>query len=230
MSVTTALVPAASPAPARLAVAAVVAQTVVLQLLFVASFGVLADDDPFSGDLRDIVTVVGVHLVDAAVVIGLVLLAVGRRTAAELGWSADPRPARSALLGLAGAAAAISLVVAASGLVGGVEAVRETVAGFVDLSLGQRVLMTSIGVGAALIEETVFRGTLQPVLVARLGRPAGVAATAVIFSAYHLKFGLVGFVVKALFGGIFGALRETTGRNWSPALAHALVWVVVGLS
>ncbi|MCB9684126.1 MAG: CPBP family intramembrane metalloprotease [Alphaproteobacteria bacterium] len=219
-----------STVPGRLAAAAVLAQTVLLQLLFVAVFGLLADEDPFSGNARDIVGVATIHTIDAALVVGALLVAFGGRSLGDLGWSAEERPVRAAVLGVAGAALGVSLIVAVGALLGGVDGVRETVAGFVGLTPGQRVLMATIGLGAAFVEETVFRGTLQPALVARLGRPAGIAVGAVIFSAYHLRFGPVGFLVKAIFGAIFGTLRESTDRNWAGAVAHAGIWLVVGLS
>jgi membrane protease YdiL (CAAX protease family) len=199
----------------RVAAAAVVAQTIAMAALFAVALGLLSDEDPFDGSLRDFAVVAGMHLVDGALIAGL-LLGWARLSPSELGWRrADPI---DLALGLVGALLCVGLVAAVGG------------GGFLEAPLAERLLGVEIGLGAAAIEETVFRGTLQPVLVRRLGRPAGILAMALIFSAYHLKFAPVGFLVKAGFGVIFGSLREATGRNWAPALAHLGVWTVVGFS
>ena len=52
--------------------------------------------------------------------------------------------------------------------------------------------MVLVGVEAALTEETLFRGDLQPTLQRMLGRGPGLLLTALIFAAYHLRFGLLG--------------------------------------
>lgn len=214
----------------KLAAAAVLAQTVAMAALFAIVLTWFADDDPFDGTLRDFVLVAAIHVVDAALVVGVLLLGLGGMRLSALGWGSDFHPERSVALGLTGALLCASIVAGVGLTLGGLEGLRETVEGFLWMPAQQRMLCLLIGIGAAFVEETVFRGALQPVLTARLGRPLGIAGMAIVFSAYHLKFGLAGFVVKALFGGIFGTLREVTGRNWAPALAHMGVWVLVGFS
>lgn len=214
----------------RLAAGAVLAQTVTLALLFAVSFGLLADADPFDGSLRDFAVLGLIHGVNAALVVGLGLVLLGGRSLQGLGWAADPQLGRSLALGTLGALACVVLVASWGLVFGGLPGFTGAFEAFATMPPEQRLLCVGIGLGAAFIEESVFRGTLQPALVARLGRPAGIALGAVIFSAYHLKFGLVGFVTKALFGCVFGALKESTGRLWAPALAHAGVWMVVGFA
>ena len=219
----------AVPSP-RLAVGAVLAQTALLAALFAFCFTFLSDGDPFDATPSDFGVLAVIHGVNALVVVGVVILWLGGRSLAEVGWARDPRLARSVGLGLAGALGCVSIVALWGLVFGGVPGLRETLAAFASIPPEQRLLFAGVGLGAAFIEESVFRGTLQPMLVARLGRPAGVVVGAVIFSAYHLRFGLVGFLTKSLFGVIFGGLRESTGRLWAPAIAHFGVWFLVGLS
>jgi membrane protease YdiL (CAAX protease family) len=61
-----------------------------------------------------------------------------------------------------------------------------------------------------------------------LGRGAGQLLTAVLFALYHLRFGLWGLLAKTAFGGVFGLLRDRTGRLVSPAVAHWISWTVLG--
>jgi membrane protease YdiL (CAAX protease family) len=85
-----------------------------------------------------------------------------------------------------------------------------------------------IGIEAALTEETLFRGDLQPTLERILGRGGGLLLTAVLFAVYHLRFELWGLLGKTAFGLVFGLLRDRTGRLVSPAMAHGLTWTVLG--
>src|SRR4029453_15330111 len=67
-------------------------------------------------------------------------------------------------------------------------------------------------------EESLFRGDLQPTLQRMLGRGAGLLFTALVFAAYHLRFGLWGLLGKTAFGLVFGILRERTGPLGSRAV------------
>lgn len=217
------------PAPSlRLAAGAAAAQTVVMAIAFAIALGYLSDGDPFDGTPADFLLVAAIHTIDAAIVIGLVLVWLGGESLSRLGWGKESRPWRALGLGLGGAIVCVSLVAGAGALLGG--GLRGALEGFAAIPPEQRLLCALIGLGAALIEETVFRGALQPALQARMGRAAGISLMALIFSAYHLRFAPVGFAIKALFGLVFGALRDRTGHNWAPALAHAGVWIAVGFS
>lgn len=92
----------------------------------------------------------------------------------------------------------------------------------------QRAFFTLMGVIAAIPEETIFRGILQPTLQAKLGRWQGLVMTAVIFAVYHFLFALPQLAGKLCFGLIFGLLRERTGTLWAPAFTHALTWIILG--
>jgi membrane protease YdiL (CAAX protease family) len=114
-----------------------------------------------------------------------------------------------------------------SGFADAIEYMADKVANYTPQ---QRVFFVLMGVIAAVPEETIFRGIVQPTLQQKVGRWSGILLTAIIFSAYHLHyaFTLPVLVSHTCSGVIFGLLRERTGTLWAPAIAHALVWVVLG--
>jgi membrane protease YdiL (CAAX protease family) len=164
---------------------------------------------------------------DLLVSIRLGLMKWGRLRLAEIGWSRLV-PARDLALGLLGGAAAIGLVFASMALFLGVPVTAQLLRKLGSFRPEQRVLFVLMGVYAAFAEETIFRGYLQPGLQRRLGRVGGLLAGAVLFSIYHLKFRPLALVSKALVGLVLGGLRDRTGSVWASAIAHALIWIVMG--
>jgi membrane protease YdiL (CAAX protease family) len=158
-------------------------------------------------------------------VIGLGLVVWGRVSLAELGWRAE-RLGPDLLKGTLGGLACCAIVLLIS-MSGGASA-AETLQGWWEVPFLERLLGLLIGIEAALTEESLFRGDLQPTLQRMLGRGAGLLVTALIFAAYHLRFGLWGLLGKTAFGLVFGILRERTGRLVSPAVAHWIGWTVLG--
>ncbi|MOA35810.1 CAAX amino terminal protease self- immunity [compost metagenome] len=63
-----------------------------------------------------------------------------------------------------------------------------------------------------LAEELVFRGLLQPLLVARLGARYGVLLTALLFGAVHLPFSPLFAVLATLAGLGYGLAFHYSGR------------------
>jgi membrane protease YdiL (CAAX protease family) len=158
-------------------------------------------------------------------VIGLGLLVWGRVSLAELGWRAE-RIGPDLLRGALGGAACCGIVLLISMSRGATA--TETLQGWWEVPFLERLLGMLIGVEAALTEETLFRGDLQPTVQRILGRGAGQILTAVLFALYHLQFGLWGLLGKTAFGLVFGLLRDRTGRLVSPAVAHWISWTVLG--
>jgi membrane protease YdiL (CAAX protease family) len=158
-------------------------------------------------------------------VIGLGLLVWGRVSLAELGWRAE-RLGPDVLGGVVGGASCCAIVFLIS-LSQGATA-GETLQAWWGVPVLERLLGMLIGVEAALTEETLFRGDLQPTLQRILGRGPGQVLTAVLFALYHLRFGLWGLLAKTAFGLVFGLLRDRTGRLVSPAVAHWISWTVLG--
>ncbi len=159
---------------------------------------------------------------------GLGLVVVGRVTLEELGL----RPVvvgRSIGLGLLGAAACSIAVVGAVALSGErVSGLFATLAGY---SFSQRILFVIIGVAIALWEECVFRGYLQPAVIARFGVEVGVAATAVVYAVWHPPhFVVVGMLARLAQGLVLGAMRGRDRSLWPPIISHALYWSVFGVT
>ena len=124
-------------------------------------------------------------------------------------------------LGIGLAAGAAGLVVSAllSWLNGGMlrgEAVSH-LAGLIALG----VALTVFQVAA---EELLFRGWLQPALIARIGGPAGVMLGALLFAAFHYASGATHAAMSLLtltLGGLFfGLLALRSGGIVAPLAAH----------
>lgn len=187
---------------------------------FAAHAGIVGDDDVFSGRPTSIAIVAAV----AVVQIALVLLFVRRvpATLGELGWRVD-RPALRVAQGLGGFAVIAAVMVSV------LRALDVPLEGLLAFMPGQRVTFVMIGLLAAFVEETVFRGMIQPSLQStRLGPIGGLVATAVIFDLYHLALAPVALVIKLTIGLVLGVLRWRTGTLVAGAIAHALVWIVFG--
>jgi hypothetical protein len=80
------------------------------------------------------------------------------------------------------------------------------------------------------LEETLFRGYMQPAVQARIGRWLGLATVAVVFAAYHGRFTPAMFLGKLGVGLVLGGLRDRTRTLWAPAVAHVLQWTVLAMT
>ncbi|MCG3120159.1 MAG: hypothetical protein ALAOOOJD_02784 [bacterium] len=153
------------------------------------------------------------------------LLQVGRLRCQDLGWKAASLwPA--VVQGLLGFLVAL-IVVFGIAVLGGAS-IPDLVQAIAHYTWKQRGLFFLIGIQAALVEESLFRGYLQPVLVKRLGAVAGILLTAVVFAVYHLNFTSVSLIGKSLLGLIYGLLRERTNSLIPAGIAHFGVWLVIG--
>ena len=146
---------------------------------------------------------------------------------AQLGWSRAAL-GRDLLWGAAGGAVAIGGLVAVLLAVGATP--KELWSGVLAWTPQQRLLFLLIGAQAGFVEESLFRGNLQAALERRLGIWPAWALTAVVFAVYHLRFHPVALASKTMLGLVYGALRWKGERSlFAPALAHALVWCVMGM-
>jgi membrane protease YdiL (CAAX protease family) len=200
-------------------------------LLFFVGMGLLGrlvtDGDIFGAGWKSVLLVLGMLFpLDAGLVLWVLLMRVGRCSLAELGWRFDD-VGRDVGRGVIGFVICAAVLMGAQVLSG--TSVAEQLDALRAPSLGSRVLFCCIAVfGAALVEESLFRGYLQPALVARLGLPAAIVVQAVIFDLMHLNFHPLSLVVKLAFGLVFGVLRGKDGSLLAPAVAHGLIWVVFG--
>ncbi|WP_437940363.1 CPBP family intramembrane glutamic endopeptidase [Sorangium sp. So ce341] len=181
------------------------------------------DFSPFDGSPRAF-ALLGVQFSLMLVAGRLVLLHVGRVSLRDLGWRG--LSAAQIGLGLAGfipCLICITAVLASMGVSPG--ELHETIAA---QPWSTRALCLCLGLVAAFTEESLFRGYLQPSLCARLGSTGGMLITALLFSLYHLPRALPMIVSRLVLGLVFGALRGRDRPLRAPAIAHALVWVILG--
>ena len=80
--------------------------------------------------------------------------------------------------------------------------------------------LLTIAVLPAVAEETLFRGLLQGLFVARLGRWTGIAVTAALFGLVH--FDVVQGTLAAVVGLFLGWMAERLGGIRPGMLAHAV--------
>jgi membrane protease YdiL (CAAX protease family) len=148
-----------------------------------------------------------------------------RRTWADLGWVWE-EPGKHIAVGVVAGLACIvgeAIVLLALGMSPG-----EIAGAIAEPALPQRMLFLLIGVQAAFVEESLFRGNLFDALRSKMSPIAAILLGAVIFALYHLQPNPVGLVVKTSFGIIYTIARLRGGSLASPAIAHAMVWIVMG--
>ena len=87
------------------------------------------------------------------------------------------------------------------------------------------IMIAAFGVTIGpLVEELLFRGFLQPLLVRSLGVPAGILATSIPFGLLHYQqYGNSWrhVVVIMLAGSAFGCMRQATKSTKASTLMHA---------
>lgn len=153
------------------------------------------------------------------------LLQIGGLRFQDLGWrAASLWPA--VVQGILGFLVAFGVVAGMAALGGA--SIPDLLQAIAQYTWKQRGLFLLIGLQAALVEESLFRGYLQPVLVKRLGTGAGILLTAVVFAFYHMNFTGVSLIGKSLLGLIYGVLRHQTNSLLPAGITHFLVWLVIG--
>lgn len=122
-------------------------------------------------------------------------------------------------LGLGAGAVGIGGTLGFSWLSGGVA--------LAPLGDGNSLRLVAIGIGLTLFqvtsEEVLFRGWLQPGLIARIGPFAAVVITALVFAAFHAIAATADWIslVNMLLGGLlFGLLALRSGGIIAPVAAH----------
>lgn len=80
------------------------------------------------------------------------------------------------------------------------------------------LLILLVAIGAPIVEEIVYRGSLQTNLVSTAGVRIGVVLTAVVFAAIHLS--PVEFPGLFVFALLLGVARQKTGTLGLPIITH----------
>jgi len=90
----------------------------------------------------------------------------------------------------------------------------------VDVARGGWVFLLALVVivGAPIVEEIVYRGVVQPGLVATWGRTVGIVATAALFAAIHMQ--PVEFPGLFAFALVLGWARHSTGTIGMSIVTH----------
>ena len=168
-----------------------------------------------------------VGVVEIGLVLRLGMCRYARLSFHEAGWSGLAlRDVAYGVLGFALCAISLACIIAAeSGFTDTIAYIADKIAHYTPR---QRVFFALMGLVAAIPEETIFRGIMQPTLQNKVGRWSGILLTALVFAVYHFLFALPQIIGKICFGLIFGLLRERTGTLWAPAIAHALTWMILG--
>jgi membrane protease YdiL (CAAX protease family) len=143
----------------------------------------------------------------------------GRPLFESLGWVPQPfRPLDLALLGLV-----LALVVVLLGNMLGFPNVETPFDKLLNDALS-RVTIALFGVTLGpIIEELLFRGFLQPVLVDSFGVLPGILATSVVFGGMHLMqnaFLWQSGVLITLVGFVLGVVRHVSGSTRASAITH----------
>jgi membrane protease YdiL (CAAX protease family) len=143
----------------------------------------------------------------------------GRPLFESLAWIPQPfRPRDLALLGLA-----LAVVVVLLGNLLGFPNVETPFDKLLNDALS-RITIALFGVTLGpVIEELLFRGFLQPVLVDSFGVLPGILATSVVFGGMHLMqnaFLWQSGVLITLVGFVLGVVRHVSGSTRASAITH----------
>lgn len=200
----------------------------------------LPESAPFDGPLRAL-------LLPQLALLGALGVALGSaRLKQPEGWRALGFPqstrgdqsgenGRSALLALGALAGSLPLIVGLSLLwpsaleVLGAESGSGAISSWPELTGSALVTAYVLAIVVApLLEETFFRGFLQPLFVQNFSEVGGVLLVALLFASIH---GAGPFLPLFAVGLMLGAIKLKTQRVWPCALAHAVYnALVLGLA
>jgi membrane protease YdiL (CAAX protease family) len=143
----------------------------------------------------------------------------GRPLFESLGWIPQPfRPLHLAVLGIV-----LAFLVVVLGNILGFPNVETPFDKLLN-DTASRIAIALFGVTLGpIIEELLFRGFLQPVLVDSFGVLPGILATSVLFGAMHLMqnaFLWQSGVLITLVGFVLGVVRHVSGSTRASAITH----------
>jgi membrane protease YdiL (CAAX protease family) len=149
-----------------------------------------------------------------------------RRTWRELGWHTDDL-GKQILPGVIGGVAISAFLLLLLQLWG--HPLSETIGHIKGYSLAERGVFLMIGIAGSTVEESLFRGNLQPILSKRLGAAGGLLITSIVFMAYHVNnLRPLSIIFKTTAGMVYGGLYLWRRSLVAPVVAHTLSWVIVG--
>ena len=92
----------------------------------------------------------------------------------------------------------------------------------------ERLFYLVIACEVALVEETLFRGDLLGRLSTRWGAVAAIVISSALFAIFHGTLAPLPLGMKFVFGVLWSVLAIKTKSLVPGAIAHWLLWVVVG--
>jgi len=191
----------------------------------IAPYVMPRNEPPFSGTNAQFAFALPNIVVGWGFVLGLGLFVAGRTTPSRVGWRVD-HPTRDVALGVVGFVGIWAILIAAELLVG--DEPRDDIRTIIGFSSRERAFFVYVGISAAVTEETIYRGYLQPALCSRTGVVAGIVLTAIVFGLAHFQFRPFPLTLKILGAIPLGILRGSDRSLLAPAVAHALTWMVLG--
>jgi membrane protease YdiL (CAAX protease family) len=117
----------------------------------------------------------------------------------------------AAYLGLAGSAGVVSLAKA-----------------IWSMPWDERVVYLILGSKVAFVEETLFRGDLLGRLSSKWGMVAGIVISSVLFALFHRTLAPTPLAMKFVIGVLFSVSTIKSQSLVPSAIAHWLLWVIVG--
>ena len=162
-------------------------------------------------------------------IFGLLLVRVGGVGARDLGITLRNWPTE-VMLGMAGFLGISVLLLGWVLAIHGMDAVMEVLRRIAGFTLADRAKFLVIGLLAASAEDTLFRGYLQPALMARLGAILGLLLTVAAFAVHHfMDWPTVARVGSLFITGLgFGVLRWQKRPLIASYTAHTVLWLVWG--
>jgi uncharacterized protein len=184
-------------------------------------------DDPYSKlDLRFVLFIIVYTLVEILLIVRFGINKYGGLSLKQIGWRFDNWKTNVAVGILGGLIAVCAIYLVGLGFKSWDWSSFLTQQA--NLTSSQRVLFLLIGLNASFIEESLFRGFLQPAAIDKFGYLLGIVFTALIFTIYHLQFLPQALAGKFVLGFIFGVLRSRDKSLIRPAIAHTIMWVLIG--
>ena len=138
---------------------------------------------------------------------------------------------RGVLLGVLAAASLTAVLLGLAALYWGADMARHLWGEILHQPLSARLDFLAIGITAAIAEELLFRGLLQPIAIDKLGMILGILVVALAFTVSHPRvFSWPPFMFSNLFltGLLYGVLRGRDRPLTAVLVAHTLAWVQWG--
>ncbi len=202
-----------------------------LAFLFVVSIIIYTKlakiEDPFSQlDFSFVIFIFLYTIIESVLILRIGIMKFGGLSLRSIGWRIDNVWHDMSYCLLSGSVAVCAVYLL--GLLIGNWDWTQFVTAQNQFTFANRILFLLIGLNAGFVEESLFRGFLQPTAIQSFGFAFGLIFIDFIFAAYYLNFHPQAFLGKFILGLIFGSLRSRDQSLPRPDVAHAFFWTVTG--